>query len=147
MATRKTRLPASEPLFRHNAERRSWRGYARAPVSLLLLLAFLHSLLLPVPPARGATPAGTQPVLYAADAADALGDCPALPCGEPLENVPDEEGDSGETAEPDKDFVTDQTTLPYFNLLLLKQLRYGELTPAHFCSPLPGFSPPPERVA
>jgi hypothetical protein len=86
-------------------------------------------------------------VLWAADAADALGDCPAAPCGEPLENAPDEEGDSGETAEPDKDFLADQTTLPYFNLFLLKQLGYGELTPGRFCSPLPGFSPPPERVA
>ena len=147
MATRTTRLPASEPLFRRNTERRSRRGYARALVSLLLLLAFLHSLLLPVPPARGATPAGSQPVLYAADAADASGDCPAAPCGEPLENAPDEEGDSGETAEPDKDFLADLATLPYFNLFLLKQLGYGELTPGRFCSPLPGFSPPPERIA
>jgi hypothetical protein len=144
MANRRTRSPKSEPLFRRSAERRPWRGYVRSLLSLLLLLAFLHSLLLPVPPARGATPAGTQSVLCAADALD---DCPAGPCGEPLENAPDEEGDSGETAEPDKDFLADQITLPYFNLLLLKQLGYGELKAGRFCSPLPGFSPPPERVA
>jgi hypothetical protein len=116
-------------------------------VSLLLLLAFLHSLLLPVPPARGATLAGNPPVLCAAEAADPLGNYPVAPCEEPFENAPDEEGNSGETAEPDKDFLADQITLPYFKLLLLKQLQYGELTPGHFCSPLPGFSPPPERVA
>ncbi len=147
MATRRTNLPESEPLLRRSVECSSWRGYARASVSLLLLLAFLHSLLLPAPPARGATPAGHPPVLCAADAADALGNYPAAPCGEPLENAPDEEGDSGETAEPDKDFLADQTSLPRFSLLLLKQLGYGEITPGRFCSPLPGFSPPPERVA
>jgi hypothetical protein len=76
-----------------------------------------------------------------------LDDCPAAPCGEPLEKAPDEEGDSGETAEPDKDFLADQITLPHFSLLFLKQLGYGELTAGCFCSPLPSFSPPPEPVA
>ncbi|MBD0256941.1 MAG: hypothetical protein ICV83_14580 [Cytophagales bacterium] len=147
MDTRRINLPESEPLLRPNAERRPWRGYARVLVSLVLLLTFLHSVVLSAPSPRRATTPGDHPVLCAGDNAETLPDYPADPCPEPCQNAPDEEGDSGETAEPDKDFLADQTTLPHFHLFLLNQLVYGELTPLRFCSPLPGFSPPPERVA
>ncbi len=140
-------LPESESLLHPSGERRSWRRYARALVSFMLLLTFLHSVFLSALSPRRATTAGHQPVLCAGDNAQALPDYEAAPCPEPHQNAPDEEGDSSQSAEPDKDFLADQTTLPHFNLLLLKQLMYGEFTPGRFCSPLPGFSPPPEWVA
>ncbi len=147
MDIRRINLPESEPLLHLNGERRAWWRYVRALVSLLLLLTFLHSVFLSAASPRRATTAGDPPVLCAGDQAQALPGFPADPCPEPPQNAPDEEGDSGETAEPDKDFLADQTTLPHVSLLLLKQWGYGELMSRHFCSPLPGFSPPPERVA
>jgi hypothetical protein len=146
MALRRINVPESEPLLSPGGERSAWRRYIRILVSLLLLLTFLHSVFLSAPLPRRATTAGDLPVLCAGDPAGARPDSPADTCPEPAQNAPDEEGDSGETAEPDKDFLADQTILPRFNLLLLKQLGYGELTTRPFCAPLPGFSPPPERV-
>ena len=147
MDTRTTRLPQGEPLFRRNPAERPWRGYARSLLSFTLLFAFLHSIFLSAATPRNTTPAGNQSVVRAAHDAQPLPDYPAGPDAEPLENAPDEESDSGENAEPDKDFLADETTTPHFNRLFLKQLGYGELAPGRFCSPLPGFSPPPERVS
>ena len=147
MDTRTTRLPEGEPLFRRNPAERPWWGYARSLLSITLLCAFLHSIFLSAATPQKTTPAGDQPVVRATDDAQTLADYPAAPGAEPLENAPDEEGDSSENAEPDKDFLADETTTPHFNRLFLKQLGYGELAPGRFGSPLPGFSPPPERVA
>jgi hypothetical protein len=146
MDTRRTYLPKGEPLSRRNAEVRPWRGYARSLVSLVLLLAFLHSVFLSAAYCRGATPAASATAVRAAHDADAPADAPVAPGTEPRETAPDEEGDSGENAEPDKDFLADEATTPRFSRLLLKQLGYGEPCSGHFCSPLPGFSPPPERA-
>lgn len=147
MDPRTTRLPEGESLFRRKAAGRPWRGYARSVLSLTLLLAFLHSIFLSAATPRDTTPAGGQSAVRVAHDAQSPADYPADSGAEPLENAPDEEGDSGENAEPDKDFLADETTTPHFNRLFLKQLGYGELAPGRFCSPLPGFSPPPERAA
>jgi hypothetical protein len=116
-------------------------------VSLVLLLTFLHSVLLSATPCRSARPARTQTVVHDACDAQTPGDYPVDPGAEPRENIPDEEGDSGENAEPDKDFLADGAAAPHFSRLLLKQLGYGEPPPGRFSSPLPGFSPPPERAS
>jgi hypothetical protein len=155
MDTRTTRLPQGEPLFGCNTAERPLRGYARSLLSLTLLLSLLHSILLSAATPQKTKPAGNRSVVQADDAQSLVDDL-ADPDAEPLENVPDEvplentpdeEGDSSENAEPDKDFLADETTTPHFNRLFLKQLGYGELAPDRFGSPLPGFSPPPERVA
>jgi len=147
MDTRRNRLPKGEPLSRRNAEERPWRGCARSLVSLMLLLTFLHSVFLSAAPCRGATPAAHPTAVCAAHDAEAPADSLVDPGTEPRENAPDEEGDSGENAEPDKDFLADEGTTPRFSRQLLKQLGYGEPRTGRFCSPLPNFSPPPERVA
>jgi hypothetical protein len=146
MDTRRTRLPKGESPSRRNAEERPWRGYARCLVSLVLLLTFLHSVFLSAAPCRDATPAARATAVRAAHDADAPADSPVDAGTEPRESAPDEEGDSGENAEPDKDFLADEATTPRFSRLLLKQLGYGEPRTGRFCSPLPGFSPPPERA-
>jgi hypothetical protein len=147
MDTRTTRLQKGEPLIRRNAGERPWRGCARSLLSFTLLFAFLHSIFLSAATPQQTTAAGNQPVVRSAHDAQSPADYPADPAAEPLENAPDEEGDSNENAEPDKDFLADETATPHFNRLFLKQLGYGELAPGRFCSPLPGFSPPPERAA
>ena len=146
MDTRRTRLPEGEPLGRRNAEERPWRGCVRSLVSLVLLLTFLHSVFLSAAPCRGAAPAAHSTAVRAAHDTDAPADSPENPGTEPRENAPDEESDSGENAEPDKDFLADEAATPHFSRLLLNQLGYGEPRSGRFCSPLPGFSPPPERA-
>ncbi len=146
MDTRRTRLPKGEPPSRRNAEERPWRGCARSLVSLVLLLTFLHSVFLSAAPCRGAAPAAHPTAIRAAHDADVPADAPVDPGTEPRENAPDEEGDSGENAEPDKDFLADEAATPHFSRLLLNLLSYGEPRTGRFGSPLPGFSPPPERA-
>lgn len=146
MDTRNTRLPKGEPPSRRNAEERPWRGCARSLVGVMLLLTFLHSVFLSAAPCRRAVPAGRPAAVRAAHDAPAPADAPVDPASEPRENTPEEEGDSGENAEPDKDFLADEADTPHFSRLLLNQLGYGEPRSGRFGSPLPGFSPPPERT-
>lgn len=147
MDTRRTRLPKGEPLSRRSAEERPWRGCVRSLVSLVLLFTFLHSVFLSAAPGRHAATAGRPTAVRAAHDAPAPADSPAAPDAASHANAPDEESDPGENAEPDKDFLADETDTPHFSRLLLNQLGYGEPRSGRFCSPLPGFSPPPERVA
>ncbi len=152
MTTRSNNLPESERPCRltphHKVVMTSrWPGYGRQLLSFTLLLSFLNSICLPTHYPQRPQSVGGQMIICAPQNPETLLDYLVGNYLEPVENAPDEEGDSSETVELAKDFLTDDADTPQFRRLFLNHLGYGEFIPQWLCRPLKSFSPPPEPLS